>query len=218
MTLVSVIIPSRDRTDSLLRAIDSIRATQGSHEPEIVVVLDEPDRASQQALADRPDVKVVVVPTDYLGRPQDKFNVGLEAATGEWIVAFADDCEMVSDGWIDACLAANVGGFVGLYDGVNDPGHFASLLMASRSYIDTVMDGYLGLPWYRHCMADVEWAERAREQGAYVVCFGARFKHYHPALMTGPSDALYQSGASWNAVDRETFARRKAEGWPKDVS
>lgn len=212
---LSCIIPSRDRPDSLLRAINSIRATQGIYEPEIVVVLDEPDTASRQALAHRTDVQVVLVADTYLGRPQDKYNVGLAAATGDWIVAFADDCEMISDGWIDACLAVNVGGFVGLYDGVNDAEHFASLLMASRRYIETVMDGYLGLPWYHHCMADVEWAERARERGVYVVCRDARFKHYHPALMTGPSDALYQSGASWNATDRETFARRKAEGWPK---
>ena len=217
MTLVSVIIPSRDRTDGLLRSVNSIRATQGSHVPEILAVLDEPDKASQEALADRADVKIVVVPADYLGRPQEKFNVGMAAASGDWIVAFADDCEMVSDGWIDACLAANVGGFVGLYDGVSDPNLFASLLMATREYIETVMDGYLGLPWYHHWSADREWAERAKQRGVFVVCLDARFKHYHPALGTGPTDHLYQLGQKKYGADRQTFIRRQAQGWPNDA-
>lgn len=211
---VSIIIPSRDRTAGLQRAIRSLRATAGDqHELEIIVVLDEPDALSQEAMAAEEGVQVIVVGPEYLGRPQDKYNIGYAASTGEWIVTFADDCEMISDGWIDNCLAVNKGGYVGLYDGVHLPWSFATLYMASRQYIDSVMRGQIGLPEYHVWWADSEWADRARDAGAFVICEQARFMHYHPANSTAESDPIYALAGNWREEDERTYARRKKRGW-----
>jgi len=210
---VSIIIPSRDRPAGLLRAIKSLRATQGAHKPEIIVVLDEPDTASQEAMAARDDVQVIVVGPEFLGRPQDKYNVGYQAATGDWIVAFADDCEMISDDWIDLCLAVDKGGFVGLYDGVHHLWSFATLHMASRRYIEEKMDGRLGIPQYHVWWADTEWADRARDNDVFVVCEAARFNHYHPANRTAETDPIYALAGNWREEDERTYTERKKRGW-----
>lgn len=212
---VSIIIPSRDRTAGLVRAIESLRATQGRHQPEIVVVLDGGDEESQRVIAARDDVVMVIAGQgdEYLGRPQDKYNLGYKAATGNWIVTFADDCEMVSDNWIDHCLDVDKGGFVGLYDGVHPSWSFATLHMASRRYIEEQMNGMLGIPAYHVWWADAEWADRARDNGVYVVCEQARFNHYHPANSTGKTDPIYKLAGDWREQDEKTYSRRRKRGW-----
>lgn len=217
---VSVIIPSRDRPAGLCRAIDSVLATTSGHDVEIVVVLDEPDTASQEAMKAYPDAVVVVGgPGDaYLGRPQDKYNLGYAASTGDWIVSGSDDVTFDSPGWIDECLRMNRGGYIGLSDGGQDPRWVCVLVMASRRYIETVMRGYFGLPWYHVWWADVEWAERARQIGCYVANTRLKLTHHHHLRQSTPAvkDYIADLVLKLAPEDQITYTRRAARGFRDD--
>lgn len=92
--LVTTVIPTRYRPESLLRAVASALA-QTHPEIEVVVVIDGPDPVTESmlfALAD-PRVHVVALPAPLGG--SDARNAGIAAAQGEW-VAFLDD----DDEWL----------------------------------------------------------------------------------------------------------------------
>lgn len=221
----SFIIPSRDRPEGLCRAIESIYATTKGHDVEIIAVLDEPDSASRLMLQQYPEVEVVVGgPGDaYLGKPQDKYNLGYAASTGDWIVAAADDITFETPGWLDDALRANRGGFVGLPDGGQDPRWVCVLLMATRWYIENVMRGHFGLEWYHVWWADVEWAERARQIGLYTYLNPKVFKMtHHHWLRSGnrvggaEKDGIYKLAETLVAEDQITYGRRSLERFARD--
>lgn len=216
----SFIIPSRDRPKGLCAAIDSIYRTTVGKEIEIVVVLDEPDSDSQFAMLSYPHVKVVVSgPGDaYLGKPQDKYNLGYAASTGDWIVTGSDDITFESEGWIDECLKVNKGGFVGLSDGGQDPNWVCVLVMANRWYIDNVMRGYLGLPWYHVWWADVEWCERARMIGLYRYCTSIKMVHHHWLRASSPAvkDRIADLVETLSPEDQVTYTARSKRGFRDD--
>jgi len=211
MAKLSVIIPSRDRPESLRRAIESVLGTQGEHDVEIVVVLDEPDQASQTMIEglQSAEIKTVVVGGEYLGWSQDKYNIGYANCRqqSEWIVTMADDCELDRPGWIDAALKVNKKGFVGLYCGDRPADTFAGLYMATRHYIDTVMEGLVGLPWYHVWCADMEWCERAKGADAFVVCQEAHYIHHRDAIPVKQRDHIYKMASQWYAEDLKTYGR-----------
>lgn len=213
---LSGIIPSRNRTPGLLAAIENLRATQGPHDLEIVVVLDESDAESHAAMAARSDVKVVTVGDDCLGFSQRKYQIGYRACRpeSEWIFTFADDCLMNNPNWIDACLKVNRGGYVGFYDEVHPPDSFATMQMAHRGYIETVMKGRVGLEWYRAVWADFEWSMRAKRLGVFVICTEATFTHNHWVYGKAEKDLVYQKGEDAEPIDRRTQDLRMAAGYP----
>jgi glycosyltransferase involved in cell wall biosynthesis len=90
--LVSVIIPTRGRPAFLLRAIDSV-LRQTFEQMEIVVVVDGPDEATEEALRNIRDerLRVVALPSSVGG--SDARNIGVQNATGEWIAFLDDDDE-----------------------------------------------------------------------------------------------------------------------------
>jgi glycosyltransferase involved in cell wall biosynthesis len=95
---ISVVIPTRGRPGSVTRAVASA-AAQTISDLEIVVVVDGPDVATEAALATMADprLRVIVNPTPLGGGGAR--NVGIEAATGDWI-AFLDD----DDEWLPTKL------------------------------------------------------------------------------------------------------------------
>lgn len=217
---ISIIIPSRDRPQGLLAAINSIRATEAPHFCEIVAVLDEPDRVSQAAVADLPGVKVIIGgPGDtYLGRPQDKYNMGYRAATGDWIVTGSDDITFESDGWLDECLRlAARRGYCGISDGGQEPTWCCVIHMASRTYIDTTMRGYLGLPWYNVWWADVEWTQRAIRCGAWAANTSLKLTHHHWARGNATADHIAELIKKLAPADQETYTRRSKRNFSDDT-
>lgn len=92
--LVSVVIPTRNRPELVLRAVESV-VGQTYHNLEIILVIDGPDSATETALhafAD-PRLRVLALPESRGG--SDARNAGIAAAKGEW-VAFLDD----DDEWL----------------------------------------------------------------------------------------------------------------------
>lgn len=216
---ISIIIPSRDRPQGLCQAIDSIIATTQGYEVELIVVLDEPDSASQQAMQAYPQVKVIIGgPGDfYLGKPQDKYNLGYAQATGEWVITGSDDITFDAPGWLDDCLRVNRGGMVGLSDGGQNPDWVCVLWMANRWYITHVMRGYFGLPWYHVWWADVEWCERARRVGLYAPCTTIKMTHHHWLRGKAVQDRIYALAQSLVGEDEKTYARRAKRGFADDL-
>ena len=213
--LVSIIIPSRDRHVGLLRAIVSVLATTRLSEVEIVVVVDAPDRTTLDILKtlDKSDIfNIVIMPDDYIhGHAMQKFQAGYEAARGDWIVSGTDDITF-HWGWLDAMLAHPNRGYIGFYDSQWD-GKLASLIMVSREYIETTMNGRFGLPWYHVHGADAEWQDRAKAIGAFTICERAGFDHHRSDVTP---DDLRRFGRQFHEKDGLTYSQRRAAGFPED--
>ena len=211
----SVLVPSRDRVRGLSRVIENVLLTTAGHDVEIIPVVDEPDTESIRLVESAgPLVRPVIVDASYLGRPQAKYNAGYTASRGEWIVTGADDITFDSNSWLDAALNVNRKGWVGLYDGVHELWAFATLIMATRQYLDTVMKGKVGLEWYHVWFADMEHSARAQQVGAYVVCPDARFTHHHRAYDSAQDDHIYELASTWYVEDDVTFQRRSRKHFP----
>lgn len=91
---VTVVIPTRNRPELLMRAIKSVQA-QTRPVDEIIVVVDGPDEVTVKALSDAgdPRIRPIVLPTN--GGANNARNQGAASATTEW-VAFLDD----DDEWL----------------------------------------------------------------------------------------------------------------------
>jgi glycosyltransferase involved in cell wall biosynthesis len=99
---VSVVIPTRNRPELVLRAVGSALA-QTLRELEVVVVVDGPDPATRDALAGVGDARVRVVELGESGGAPNARNVGVRHARGEW-TAFLDD----DDEWLPEKLATQL--------------------------------------------------------------------------------------------------------------
>lgn len=99
MTLVSVVIPSRDRPRSLLRTLRSIEACEGSGELEVIVVDDGGAEPLEALLAGESlGLQLEVLTTDGIGLNPAR-NLGAGRATGSCL-AFLDDDVSVTAGWV----------------------------------------------------------------------------------------------------------------------
>jgi len=209
--LVTILIPSRDRIGGLKRSLANIRATTAGINTEIIVILDAPDIISREAMMDLLDVRVVLMPEDYRnGHPQEKWEAGYQVSTGEWIALMSDDMEF-DDGWLRACLDTPNKGFVAFHD----PWHYgtlATLWMCTREYVDTVMNGRMGLPWYYVEYGDNEWTFRANEAHALVFCAEATFTHHQDR----DAQRLKILDMEHNKIDRETYEARHKAGFPDE--
>ncbi len=96
LPLVSVVIPTRNRPQYVLRAIESV-LRQTYTNLEIVVVVDGPDPATQASLStiDDPRLRVVVLPESVGG--SEVRNCGVRASSGKWIGLLDDDDEWMED-------------------------------------------------------------------------------------------------------------------------
>ena len=93
--LVSVIIPTYQRPAMLLRAVRSALA-QTFTQLEVIVILDGPDTASEDALNAISDSRLRLVPLPAKVGGSETRNAGVQNARGQWI-AFLDD----DDEWLE---------------------------------------------------------------------------------------------------------------------
>jgi glycosyltransferase involved in cell wall biosynthesis len=91
---VSVVIPTCNRPDLATRAVRSA-LTQTYEDLEVIVVIDGPDPATEQALGAIADARLRVLPLPRQGKAPNARNQGVRAATGRW-TAFLDD----DDEWL----------------------------------------------------------------------------------------------------------------------
>jgi len=90
--LVSVVIPTRFRPRIVHRAIQSALA-QSVADLEVIVVIDGPDRETEESLAEIADarVRVIALPAQVGG--SEARNTGVRAARAPWIALLDDDDE-----------------------------------------------------------------------------------------------------------------------------
>ncbi len=93
--LVTVIIPTYQRPALLLRAVRSALA-QTLSQLEIIVILDGPDPASEEALKTINDPRLRLLPLPARVGGSETRNTGVQNARGQWI-AFLDD----DDEWLE---------------------------------------------------------------------------------------------------------------------
>ncbi|ABI65979.1 glycosyl transferase, family 2 [Maricaulis maris MCS10] len=103
---VSVILPTFRRPDGLRAALASLMA-QSRQPDEIIVVDNDPDGSARTGVANAKAVARCAVVYVHAERPgvANARNAGWAAATGRH-VAFLDDDEIASAGWLEALLAS----------------------------------------------------------------------------------------------------------------
>ncbi|WP_297733061.1 glycosyltransferase family 2 protein [uncultured Maricaulis sp.] len=103
---VSVILPTYRRPDGLRNALSSLMA-QSRQPDEIIVVDNDPDGSARNGVANASAVARCTV--HYIHEPRagvaNARNAGWAAATGRFI-AFLDDDEIASAGWLEALMAS----------------------------------------------------------------------------------------------------------------
>ena len=92
--LVSVVIPTINRPQLVVRAVQSALA-QTLQPIEVIVVIDGPDEATKDALAALNEPRLLVKPLPRSHGPAQARNEGVEAARGRWIAFLDDDDEWV---------------------------------------------------------------------------------------------------------------------------
>jgi hypothetical protein len=106
---VAVLIPTLRRPESLARALASVQAQTGVEDrlAEIIVVDNDPEGTARSMI----DASTGPFPVRYVHAPRPGVatarNAGL-AATGAPLIAFLDDDEAASPGWLAALLAAQI--------------------------------------------------------------------------------------------------------------
>ena len=101
---ISVVIPTRDRSDSIVKTIESV--LENDHAAFELIVIDQShDRRTEWAV--RPfagDGRLRYFHTTAQGVAQNR-NDGIRLAVGEWIAMTDDDCQVPSD-WLREIAAA----------------------------------------------------------------------------------------------------------------
>ena len=93
---VSAVIPTRRRPQSVLRAVRSVLA-QKYDRPEVVVVVDGFDNATETALADVADKRLRVIVLPQSVGVSSARNLGVTAAWGDWIASPDDEDEWLPE-------------------------------------------------------------------------------------------------------------------------
>jgi glycosyltransferase involved in cell wall biosynthesis len=94
--MISVVIPTRNRPETLLRAVRSVLA-QTLNDFEIIVVVDGRDQASIHALSSISDPRLRYIELPVSGGGNAARNVGTSTARGEWIAFLDDDDEWLPE-------------------------------------------------------------------------------------------------------------------------
>jgi glycosyltransferase involved in cell wall biosynthesis len=102
--LVSVVIPTRNRPEMLMRAVRSA-LNQTYQQIEVIVVIDGPDELTVQALQGEADKRVRFVALQSSVGGGEARNTGVRASLGEWIALLDDDDEWLPEK-IDAQMEA----------------------------------------------------------------------------------------------------------------
>ncbi|WP_127506043.1 glycosyltransferase family 2 protein [Actinoplanes solisilvae] len=99
---VSVVIPTCNRPELATRAVHSALA-QTHENLEVIVVVDGPDDATHEALAQVGDERLRVIGLPERGKAPNARNVGARNARGEWVALLDDD-----DEWLPSKIAVQL--------------------------------------------------------------------------------------------------------------
>lgn len=92
LPLVSIVIPTRNRSLLAKRAVQSV-LVQTLKEIEVIVIIDGPDEATVRELSQIDDSRLRVIELPVSGGASEARNTGVTEAKGEWIAFLDDDDE-----------------------------------------------------------------------------------------------------------------------------
>lgn len=210
---VSVVIPSRDRTEQLVRTVKAFRDTAPA--AEIVVVADRDDTVGPAVAP----LGVVVVENHTQLPTPDLWNLGATYANGDVFVLGANDL-LPRPGWMEAMLEAMKElehyGVVALNDLSPLAGQLATHYAVSRAYAVNELGGVMAPPAYMHFLMDNEITERAQRDRCLRYAADAIVEHLHPAWGKAENDAVYNGVTIFRFQDEETYQARREQGFPND--
>jgi glycosyltransferase involved in cell wall biosynthesis len=93
--LVSVVIPTRNRSLLVKRAVQSA-LTQTLKEIEVIVIIDGPDRATREVLSEIGDPRLRALELPVSKGASEARNLGVYSAAAKWIAFLDDDDEWLS--------------------------------------------------------------------------------------------------------------------------
>ena len=205
---VDIILPTLNRPARLREALAWIRATS----PFAGVIVVTPDRESLAIARDfgYPTIRAG-------GTGVQKWNLGAEASTADWLTNGADD-SFHQAGWFEAALAVDRGGYVGLRDAADSTHEWFEHYLLSRAFRTQHAGGCLMLPCYQSQYADVEMHWRAVRAGVVAATSAIVVDHRHWTNGGAAFDATYQLSRQAAAGDSATFERRRRAGVPDDFA
>lgn len=89
---VSAVIPTRNRPNSVLRAVESA-LSQTVSDIEVIVIIDGPDKTTADVLSSITDSRLRVLELGENVGGSEARNIGVRSASGEWIAFLDDDDE-----------------------------------------------------------------------------------------------------------------------------
>jgi glycosyltransferase involved in cell wall biosynthesis len=218
MPLVSIIVPTLNRPQQLIKLVDNINATTADHQVETIVVVEDSDSATWAIVKSLPGV----LPLSVSGNntPIYAWNYGLKHSLGEWVVQAADDMEFTPD-WLSEALATPNKGFIAFPDETkaskNSNQTWEPHYMATREWLRTFQHGVLAVPHYRHWGCDVEICERAAISNTFTRA-KVIVKHNHWLKDASRIDSTYQKAQKWYQRDLNLLELRRSMGFPDDFS
>ena len=224
---VSVVIPSRDRPENLLRAVESVLST--APEAGVVCVVDIDDKPTMELVGTLQEktgghVMLCLTNPSHGYTSAERWNLGAEFAVNmqnapNYFALGADDV-VFEPGWLEAAFQAmdilGGSGLVGFNEGGPAWGKLATHFLVSRKYAARGLGGVMMPPMYGHGYPDVEVTMRARADGKLAFAEGARIKHLHPFHGTAEMDSIYEKGDSTHDADEALFQERILKGFPND--
>lgn len=106
---ISVVIPTYNRPDLLIRAVQSV-VNQTFVDFEVIIVLDGPDKITENILQNIVDARIKLLKLAHSVGGADARNAGVRAALGKWVAFLDDDDEWFAEKLktqIDAAIHLN---------------------------------------------------------------------------------------------------------------
>lgn len=212
-------LPTRSRPHQFLNVLNLLNQKAKDSDINYLISIDTDDSTMTQEVLDQAlNVNNVIIKK---GTSQSKIhacNRDMEINTGWDIVALiSDDMIPQMDGW-DAIIRQKMidsypdtDGCLWFNDGYQD--RICTLNIMGKKYYDRF--GYLYHPDYHSLFCDNEYTEVARGLGRMDYFEDCLFMHSHFANdPTVKRDKLYDRNEALFNIDKQTFERRKAQGFP----
>jgi glycosyltransferase involved in cell wall biosynthesis len=215
--IVSIVLPSMNRPDRLVRCIQRILETTPYRPLEILVVIDVDTESRDRVLALNAS-PVMVLFNEVRRGAVACWNQGLSAATGDILCFFNDDCEP-EPGWLEAALQAHqeqLGGYglCGFSDGYQDGNILSVQYLFDRDFCIDHLGGVMAYPVYEFAWNDTESNSRAKRAGHFYWCQESVVQHRHWSRDGGQMDDLNRENMAMQGRDGYIYYERERQGFP----
>ena len=209
---VSVIIPSLNRAQKLIKVLDNLAAVTDDSKYEAIVLLEQDDSESW-AIVPRRKEKFLLIPNNTT--PINAWNQGLRAAQYEWVLLGADDI-VFPPNWLENCSETFNQGFLALQERETPNHNWEPHFLLSKAWMKKHQNGVLTIPHYAHWGTDVETCERAVRSNTFTRARNVVIAHNHWAKDPSLEDSTYAHAKKFHRRDMSIFEFRKSLGFPDD--